>query len=61
MDRVDIHEDYDPGTHYRLELEDGKLTAEELAAKHGRSMDVAEEASANEAEPIEKPTSRLDE
>jgi hypothetical protein len=34
MDRVDIHEDYDPATHYRLELEDGKLTPEELAAKH---------------------------
>ena len=37
MDRVDIHEDYDPATHYRLELDDGKLTPEELAAKHGRS------------------------
>ncbi len=60
MDRVDIHEDYDPGTHYRLELEDGKLTAEELAAKHGRSLDVAEEASTDGAEPTEKPTKRLD-
>lgn len=38
MDRVDIHEDYDPATHYKLELDDGKLTAEELAAKHGRPM-----------------------
>ncbi len=60
MDRVDIHEDYDPATHYRLELEDGKLTAEELAAKHGRSMDVAEEEIAEEAEPTEKPNKRLD-
>lgn len=34
MDRVDIHEDYEPEAHYKLELEDGKLTAEELAAKH---------------------------
>lgn len=60
MDRVDIHEDYDPATHYRLELEDGKLTPEELAAKHGRSMDVAEEGIAEEAEPTEKPNKRLD-
>ncbi len=60
MDRVDIHEDYDPATHYRLELEDGKLTAEELAAKHGRSMDVAEEEIADEAEPAAKPNKRLD-
>jgi len=60
MDRVDIHEDYDPATHYRLELEDGKLTPEELAAKHGRSMDVAEEEIAKEAEPTEKPNKRLD-
>jgi hypothetical protein len=27
MDRVDIHEDYEPTTHYRLELDDTKLTA----------------------------------
>lgn len=60
MDRVDIHEDYDPATHYRLELEDGKLTPEELAAKHGRSMDVAEEETADEAEPTDKPKKRLD-
>jgi hypothetical protein len=60
MDRVDIHEDYDPATHYRLELEDGKLTPEELAAKHGRSIDVAEEMIAEEAGPTEKPNKRLD-
>ena len=60
MDRVDIHEDYDPATHYRLELEDGKLTPEELAAKHGRSMDVAEDEIADEPEPTEKPNKRLD-
>jgi hypothetical protein len=59
MDRVDIHEDYDPGTHYHLELEDGKLTPEELAAKHGRPMDEAEEE-AGERQPGEKPK-RLDE
>jgi len=41
MDRVDLHEDYEPARHYRLELEDGKLTPEELAAKHGRPMEEA--------------------
>jgi hypothetical protein len=40
MDRVDIHEGYDPRTHYKLELEDSKLTAEELAAKHGASFEA---------------------
>lgn len=34
MDRVDLHEDYEPAEHYQLELDDSKLTAEELAAKH---------------------------
>jgi hypothetical protein len=43
MDRVDIHEAYDPRVHYKLELDDGKLTAEELAAKHGRTVEVTEE------------------
>jgi hypothetical protein len=60
MDRVDIHEDYDPATHYRLELDDGKLTPEELAAKHGRSVDVAEDEIADEPKPTEKPNKRLD-
>ena len=39
LDRVDIHEAYDPREHYNLELDDGKLTAEELAAKHGRPVE----------------------
>src|SRR5262249_4231311 len=43
MDRVDIHEQYDPALHYRLELEDGKLTPEELAAKHGCSIAPGED------------------
>jgi hypothetical protein len=60
MDRVDIHEDYDPATHYRLELDDTKLTAEELAAKHGRSMDVTDDSSADAVEPAEQANKRLD-
>ena len=46
MDRVDIHEDYDPTGSYHLELEDGKLAAEELAAKHGQSEETGEQDSA---------------
>ncbi len=60
MDRVDIHEDYDPSSHYRLDLEDGKLTPEELAAKHGLSGDAAESEVGDEVEPSEKPKKRLD-
>ena len=33
MDRVDLHEDYDPLTRYRLELDDAKLNEEELAVR----------------------------
>lgn len=60
MDRVDQHQAYDPLAHYKLELDDSKLTSEELAAKHGRSLDVqaeaeAESAPAVDSEPSEPP------
>lgn len=55
MDRVDIHADYQPAMHYRLELEDTKLTSEELAAKHGRPMDMDEHEDAEEPAPAAKP------
>jgi hypothetical protein len=51
LDRVDIHADYDPAAHYRLDLADSKLTAEELAAKHGREVELVEEESALDAAP----------
>ena len=35
MDRVDLHADYDPLTHYELELTESKLNDEELAARRG--------------------------
>ncbi|WP_437637204.1 BREX system ATP-binding protein BrxD [Sorangium sp. So ce854] len=53
MDRVDIHEAYDPKDHYRLELDDAKLTAEELAAKHGRPVEEAADGPAEAPEPAE--------
>jgi hypothetical protein len=59
MDRVDIHEDYDPRTHYKLELEDGKLTPEELAAKHGRSFEAADQTQQDGELSADKPK-RLD-
>ena len=43
MDRVDQHEEYDPSLHYRLDLQDAKLAPEELAAKHGREVEVEDE------------------
>lgn len=43
MDRVDLHADYDPAQHYALALDDTKLTAEELAAKHGTQQEEAPE------------------
>lgn len=59
MDRVDIHEDYDPGALYRLDLSDEELTAEELAAKHGRA--AATEETTNDEEPTpEEKLRRLD-
>jgi P-loop Domain of unknown function (DUF2791) len=59
MDRTDIHEDYDPIAHYKLELEDGKLTAEELAAKHGHSLPTANDIDEDDAPSAANPT-RLD-
>lgn len=59
MDRVDLHEDYDPAEHYRLELEDGKLTPEELAAKHGEAPVNAEAEADALDEPATEPR-RLD-
>ena len=48
MDRVDLHEDYAPAEHYKLELDDAKLTPEELAAKHGQSPGTDEELSGDD-------------
>jgi len=39
---VDLHPEYDPLTHYKLELDDSKLTDEEVAARSGRAPEVEE-------------------
>jgi hypothetical protein len=57
LDRVDLHEDYRPADHYKLELEDNKLTPEG-AAKCGRPMDADEESSEPAIEAAK--TGRLD-
>jgi hypothetical protein len=60
MDRVDLHEDYNPADHYKLELQDGKLNPEELAAKLGRPVELeTERADETEVEGAAKPR-RLD-
>jgi hypothetical protein len=55
LDRVDQHPDYEPARQYRLELDEAKLTAEELAARHGRSEDAA---GPEDGEPPAEPTTR---
>ena len=52
MDRVDLHEGYDPAAHYHLELADGKLTPEELAAKHGWAWRSRHRASPYRSSPL---------
>ncbi|MCG8417458.1 MAG: BREX system ATP-binding protein BrxD [Proteobacteria bacterium] len=37
LDRVDQHPAYDPAEHYQLDLDDAKLTPQELAGKHAAS------------------------
>jgi hypothetical protein len=60
MDRVDLHDDYNPADHYKLELQDGKLNPEELAAKLGRPLEIeTESADETEVEGAAKPR-RLD-
>jgi hypothetical protein len=60
LDRVDQHEGYDPREHYKLDLDDSKLTPEELAAKHGQPLLVEEEPKTEPAtsEPTEPAASR---
>jgi hypothetical protein len=43
LDRVDIHEGFVPAESYELDLDDSKLTPEELAAKHGHSGESDED------------------
>ncbi|MDX9722233.1 MAG: BREX system ATP-binding protein BrxD [Myxococcota bacterium] len=60
MDRVDQHDAYEPREHYRLDLDDEtKLSPEELAAKHGRSLE-AEEPAARPVDAVVRKPRRLD-
>ena len=38
LDRVDQHQDFDPATHYRLKIDEGELSPEELAAARGEPV-----------------------
>jgi len=55
LDRVDLHPEFDPAVHYKLALDDSKLTPEELAAKEGRPFEPHDEA---EPETEPEPRSR---
>jgi hypothetical protein len=37
LDRVDQHRDYDPALHYRFQVDDARLSVEELAARRGEA------------------------
>lgn len=61
MDRVDLHETFDPRATYELKVDEGVLEPEELAARRGTP--VASEVDLTEDDPIEDPTApkkRLD-
>lgn len=52
LDRVDQHPDFDPAAHYKLNIDEGQLLAEELAARRGAagiSTDDEGEPSASRA------------
>jgi len=56
LDRIDQYEDYDPRLRHKVSLDDSKLSAEELAAKHGTELDT----DAEEEPPPPKKAKRLD-
>jgi hypothetical protein len=61
IDRVDMYEDFEPRVHYRLHLDDARLNAEELAARHGRPLDLSEvEADGDDAgEPVDETSTQI--
>lgn len=60
LDRVDQHQDYDPAQHYRLDLDDARLTPEELAAKHDTGAGDADGESEGDAPAASSGRKRLD-
>jgi len=51
LDRVDMHQDYDPVQHYKLELNEAQLEPAELAAAHGKDYVEPDDADEAPAEP----------
>lgn len=62
LDRVDQLPDFDPAAHYRFELREDRLTAEELAAHRQAEGTSAGESATEEgaSNPAERPSRRLD-
>lgn len=55
LDRVDLHADYDPRAHFKLEFHDADLSPEELAARHGRPFDPEAEPEVPDPPPAPAP------
>ena len=51
LDRVDMHQDFDPVQHYKLELDLAQLKPEELAAANGEEFVEPVDADEEPAEP----------
>lgn len=51
LDRVDMHQDFDPVQHYKLEIDEAQLKPEELAAAHGKEYVEPADADDEPAEP----------
>ena len=60
MDRVDIHEDYDPATHYQLELDDGKLTPRNSPRSMAAPVELAKTRAPTRPERQPRSPKRLD-
>jgi hypothetical protein len=57
MDRVDLHESFEPASEYELDIDEDALSAQELDARRGVRGEAAEEEDTGELPPVRR---RLD-
>jgi hypothetical protein len=55
LDRVDMHQGFDPVQHYKLEIDLAQLRPEELAAARGQELPEHAEADGDAPEPVAAP------
>lgn len=60
LDRVDLHQDFDPVMHYKLTLDEAQLDPEELAAVRGEAAPVVADVDDEDEAPPPKAKARLD-